>query len=188
MNIEKAELKMLLAQQFARDLEELETGTKRDVHRLEGTLSALKQAATALDGHRAYYQEQTDNDELTGPECTLAMRVISRCVGGLQNLQDKSQLALTLKQGELQGMRRSIDALEKTFTAEAAKVRAVADMIERDGRPDGAAADIQRRREAANQGEEKMGAMPKPKGAGKAGGKSKKTKKDGCKGKKKKGK
>ena len=151
MNLDKAALKMALAQSWARKFEDVERAGQRDAHKLEGSIGSLQQAAGALDSHRGYYQAKVDSGDLDGPQCTLAMEVITRCVGGLQNLADKAQLALTLKRGELQGLRRGLDILEKEFKEEQQKVQAVASMVEHDGRPDGAAEDIQRRRAEAKQ-------------------------------------
>lgn len=153
MNLEKVELKMVLAQTWARKIEDIETSATRELDKLAGAIVALRQAADALDAHRAYYQDAVDKDEMSGDECALAMKVITKCIGGLQNLRDKAQLGHTLKQGELHGVKRGISMLEKEFQAEKAKLGAIASMVEDDRRPDAAARDIQHRRaEARAQG------------------------------------
>lgn len=174
MNIAKAALKIELAQSMASKIEALEDGAKRDAFRLEGAADALKQAADALEAHRAYYQQLTDNGEIEGTACTVAMQVITRCVGGLQNLGDKTQLARQLKQGQLHGIRQSIDMLEKDFNEQRKRLEAVAAGIEHDGRPDEAAQDIARRRQEAQaakaepEGKPKRKAKPRRKAAKKA--------------------
>lgn len=150
MNVDKALLKMQLAQSYARDLEAIEDQVRKDLHRMEGTAETLRQVATAMEGHRPYYQTATDEGELDLAQCKLAMQVIDRCVGGLQNLMDKATIARQLKQGELAGVGRSIATLKKSFDQEKAKVEAVAQMVEYDGRPSTPAnEDLQRRREQA---------------------------------------
>lgn len=153
MNVEKAALKMQLAQSWAKRFEEMEQSAARDGHRLEGAFDSLKQAAIAIDQHRAYYQAAVDSEELDGKQCTLAMEVITRCVGGLQNLADKTVIAQQHKQGELKGLRAVLSALEKDYNTEKAKVEAVVSLVEQDAydaRPTTSAADdIQRRREEA---------------------------------------
>ena len=152
MNVDKALLKMQLAQLWGKKIEGIEDTAKADVHRLEGSAASLKQAAAALEAHRAYYQTATDEGEIDGPTCSTAMGVITRCVGGLQNLADRAQLALSLKQGELQGIRRGLGILEQDYQAESARLEAISDMAEYSGRPDAAAQEIQRRKAEAADG------------------------------------
>ena len=162
MQLAKAVLKAELAQHFGRKLEDIEDTTKRDLWKLEGGLDVLKQAAAAIDQHRPYYQDQCDEGVLDGPQTKVAMDVITRCVGGLQSLADKAQLAKSLKAGELQGVRRGIDLLQKEYEIELARVQAVQQMVEHDGRPDdGAAEDIRRRKTAAQEEKKSMAANKK---------------------------
>lgn len=149
MNLAKAALKLEVAQSMAAKLEAIEEAAARDAQRLDGGAEALRQAAGALDSHRAYYQDAVDSGDLTGPECTLAMQVITKCVGGLQSLLDKTTLAKQLKAGQLHGIRQSIDLLEKDFQAERKRLEAVVAGMEHDGRPDQAAQDIAQRRQQA---------------------------------------
>ena len=154
MNVEKAAMKMELTQGWGKRMEEVEEAAKRDVHRLEGSAEALKQAAVALDAHRGFYQKQVDSGELTGEQCTLVMDVITRCVGGLQNLLDRVNINTQRKQGEVQAIARTIDMLGKDYKNEKAKVEAVAAAVESgeyDARPSAmsAADDIARRRAEA---------------------------------------
>lgn len=180
---------MALAQSFARKLEGLEEKAKRDLHQLDGAKGALKQAADAIEQHRAYYQAAVDRGDLDGPSCTLAMDVITRCVGGLQNLADKAQLAATLKTGELRGLSQGIDTLEKEFNEERKRLQAVASLVEYDGRPDAAAQDIQRRKQTEKEGADAMAGKPKkPKKAAAPRAKPTTTRKDRCKPGKKKAK
>jgi len=153
MNLEKATLKMQLAQHYARQLEGQEGEVQRDLYRLEGTFGAMRQAAAALEGHRPYYQAATDAGELDLAQCKLAMDVITKCAGGIQSLADKATLSRTLKQGELAGVRRSIATLERDFKSEQAKVLSLSAAGDHDARPTVAAAeDIQRRRQSKKEG------------------------------------
>ena len=149
MNLQKAALKMELAQAWGKRLQDVEDAAKRDLVRLDGMADAFKQSASALDSHRSYYQALVDADELTGDQCKFAMDVITRCVGGLQNLLDKATLLRQMKQGEVAGISRSIDVLGREYETERKRVEAIGDLVEHDARPDGAAADIQQRREEA---------------------------------------
>lgn len=177
MQLGKAVLKAELAQSLAKKLEDVEEKAKRETAQFEGGIEALRQAAAALNTHRAYYQDRCDAGKLDGPQTKVAMDVISRCIGGLQSLTDKATLARSLKQGELQGVRRSIDLMEREYRAEIAKVQAIENMIEQDGRPHNAAAeDLARRKEAARAEKAAMAAKK---------GKKKATKKKTTKAKKK---
>jgi len=149
VNLQKEALKMELAQIWGRKLDEVEGGAKREVDKLDGMAQGLKQAADALNAHRAYYQKALDENEIDGPMCTQCMQVITRCVGGLQNLLDKTSLAKQLKHGEIRGLSRAIDVLREEYTVEKTRIEGIENMLEHDSRPDRAVADIQRRREEA---------------------------------------
>jgi hypothetical protein len=174
VNVDKAVLKMQLAQSWGKKIEDLEEKAKADVHRLEGTVGSLRQAAAALEQHRHYYQTATDEGTIDGPTCSTAMDVITRCVGGIQNLSDKAQL----KQGELQGIRRGLGILEQDYQAERQRLQAISDMAEYTGRPDTTAAqDIQRRKAEAAEGRSSANAAPTDKEKDMAAKKKKATKK-----------
>ena len=130
MNLDKSEFKIDLARNWGRRFEEMETGTKTLVLRLEGNIDGLQKAAVALNESRNYYQQQVDDGQLTFEECKLAMKVIDRCIGSLDNLAEGAKVTRFMRQGELSGFKKVLDFLEKTHKEEVGRVKAVAAMVE----------------------------------------------------------
>lgn len=169
MNINKAEMKMALAQSWGKRLQEMETDVRRDVARLDGGVEALKKTADALNkSHREYYQKQVEGGQISMAECELCMKVIDRAIGSLQSLLDTATTNHLIKRGELIATQRMADYIEKQYHATRQGLEHAAAALERGeidvrGRPQiDAAADIANRREQAKGTPAQLPKMPEP--------------------------
>lgn len=135
MNLDKSEFKMQLARNWGKKFEDFEENAKIIIYRLEGSAASLKKAAQALDESRSFYQKQVDDEIITMAECKLAMRVIDRCIGSLDNLAETDKINRLVKQGELLGYKKTLDFMEKEHTEEKKRVEGVLRAIE-SGEPD----------------------------------------------------
>lgn len=177
MNLDKATLRMELAQSWGKLIEESETASRHQVLRCEGGVAALKQAADAIESHRAYYQRAVDAGELDFDGCKLCMQVIDRCIGGLHNLEEKAHVQQQVHHGKAIGVGAALAVLENQYQTEKRKVESVVSLIEQgdldqDGRPTMRAADdlAQRKAEAkAAKAPPKKVARRRKKAAKKAG-------------------
>jgi len=178
MNVQKSEMKMMLAQDIGKQFEEREKGLWSEAHRLEGANGALKQGAEKLESLKVFYNKEVDEDRLEEKDLAGILRAIDRCQGVLINLAELAHAQKLVKQGEAQGAKTALDMIEKIYEDERTKIGNVLQAVEEgkitpeevgravdgsttlrvvDGRPamNDAAADIQARREEARLAREK---------------------------------
>jgi len=130
MNLQKSEMRMVMAQEMGKTFEARETALNAEVHRFEGAIGALKQCYEKMDSVKAFYQREVDDTKFDEKDLELVFRVIDRCKGVAESLADTAGAQKLMRQGEALEAKRSLDLVEKMFQDEHAKMTNVLANIE----------------------------------------------------------
>lgn len=130
MNLQKSEMRMVMAQEMGKTFEARETVLNAEVHRFEGAIGALKQCYDKMDSVKAFYQRETDDAKFEEKDLEMVFRVIDRCKGVAESLADTAGAQKLMRQGEALEAKRSLDLVEKMFKDEHAKMTNVLASIE----------------------------------------------------------
>jgi len=130
MNLDKSEIKIALAQDWGKRIEQMQDEAKAESLRLEGAKGALKQAVKSFDSVRQFYQEQIDAETLSADTAKEIMQAINRCSGVCVSLQDYSEAGKNAKLAQSAAFDLVIGMFEKDFNAERVKLQSIATSIE----------------------------------------------------------
>jgi len=134
MNIEKAQMKTLIANDLGASVEDRLEGSAKTAHELSGAASALKQASRKVPTDLA---AKADNDEsfkdgMEGSEVrALVKKYLGRVGEYLSHLSDVEQQKAIIQGGRSDGLREAMDIIKKMRDNEAKKINAILSMIEK---------------------------------------------------------
>jgi len=130
MNVEKSEIKMLVAKELGKKLSEMKEAAGKDLHRNEGAAGALKQGFEKLEVHKGFYKKELMEDQISPEEHAQIMTVIARCQGILTNLSDAAVISKFIKQGEVLAYSKSNSIISSIHESERSKLEELYRAIE----------------------------------------------------------
>jgi len=134
MNIEKSQMKNLIANNLGASIEDRLEGSMRTAHELAGASSALKQAARKVPTDLA---AKADDDESfrDGMEATEVRGLVKKYLGRvgeyLSHLSDVEQQKAITQSGRSDGLREAMEIVKKVRDQETKKIQAVMSMLDK---------------------------------------------------------
>lgn len=129
MNIDKAQLKVLIANDFGADLEDRLEGEQKTAYELGGGASALKQASTKVVRDLVAHVEKSFNDGeikdgMDAPSVVqLIKKYLARVGDYLSHLSDVEMQKSIAQAGRVDGIRSAMKVIEKTRNDEIEKIK-----------------------------------------------------------------
>jgi hypothetical protein len=137
MAIEKAEIKILTANDIGADIEDMLSQAQKAEHMHEGAKLALGDAAKKVNALAEHFRKSVEDgelklEELDAPEKIdgLVRRYIARAVGILENLQSGFQNSQIASAGMVAAYKNAMKAPMKIMEAERRKLEALKSALE----------------------------------------------------------
>jgi hypothetical protein len=135
MGIEKAEIKIGVAQELGRQYAAMAKGLTDELNRLEGEKRAYKKAVQSLDSIFQRVDDDLDAGNYEGVSdpvevAKLLKKTLVQAVGCLDSLKDQNMAAKLQAAGRLEGILKSSELVERLAKTEQGKIESAAEALE----------------------------------------------------------
>lgn len=121
MNLDKAELKLLILGDLGCDFEDVKDSMVRDLHQQEGAAAALTQAAKSILALCKLVDDDIEKGRYELPEAERLKQYISRAATVCDEMSKKARVARQVAEGRVQGVDHIVKIVKKRHDAEEQK-------------------------------------------------------------------
>jgi hypothetical protein len=123
MSIEKSEIKVVAAHEIGCRLDDALEASTKDLYRLEGAVTAFKQAAQAVEGLAKHIDKEMDEGKFDLEQAKIIKRYVERAHQMMTNLGIQSDANRVAQTGKVSGMQQAVQLAKQFRDAEESKAQ-----------------------------------------------------------------